>query len=511
VPSSTARLEKRGVAPEVACWIPENCIQCNQCALVCPHASIRAKQIDPRDLAGAPAGFVTKKSTTKNARDLQYRVQVYIEDCQGCVNCVDVCPAKVKALCMIPIEEARASGENARETFFEKLPYGITEGTRVDTVKGSQFLQDHFEFSGACAGCGETPYVKLATQLFGDRMIIANATGCSSIYGGTFPTMPYCTNALGQGPAWANSLFEDNAEYGFGMRLAVDANRRQLFAAVEQALAAGTTPTLTDALTKMKGVWTKVDDEAKAAARTVKAALAEGLAKANGAKPALLKIKELQDFLVEKSVWAIGGDGWAYDIGYGGLDHVLAYGKNVNVLVLDTEVYSNTGGQASKATPTGSVAKFAASGKKTVKKDLGRMAMTYGYVYVAAVAMGANQAQCVKAFVEAEAHDGPSLIIAYSPCINHGIDMQKSQREEKLAVETGYWILYRYNPLLAKEGKNPFVLDSKEPTLDYQTFLNNEIRYRTLAQTYPEIAKTLFAQAAEEAKKRWVDLNKMAE
>jgi len=511
VPSATARLEKRGVAPEIACWIPENCIQCNQCALICPHAAIRAKQIEPKNLAGAPDGFVTKKSTTKNTRELQYRVQVYVEDCQGCVNCVHVCPAKVKALCMVPIEEARASGENAREAFFEKLPYDVTEGTRRDTVKGSQFLRDHFEFSGACAGCGETPYVKLASQLFGDRMMIANATGCSSIYGGTFPTMPYTKNDLGQGPAWANSLFEDNAEYGFGMRLAIDANRRQLLAALEQALGSGTTPALGDALTKMKGLWTKVDDEAKAAARAVKAALPEALTKAKGGNAALLKIKELEDFLVEKSIWAIGGDGWAYDIGFGGLDHILAYGKNVNALVLDTEVYSNTGGQASKSTPTGSVAKFAASGKKTAKKDLGRMAMTYGYVYVAAVAMGANQAHCVKVFNEAEAYDGPSLIIAYSPCINHGIDMQKSQQEEKLAVDTGYWILYRYNPLLAKEGKNPFLVDSSEPKLDYQTFLNNEIRYRTLVQTYPDIAKQLFAQAAEEAKKRWLDLKKMAE
>lgn len=512
IPTGTASLEKRGIATEVPIWIPENCIQCNQCALVCPHATIRPKQIDPKDLGGAPESFATLKSNARNDRDLAYRLQVYVEDCVGCENCVEICPSKVKALKMVPIEEARAAGENQNEEFFEKLPYGVLDGTRRDTIKGSQLLQPLFEFSGACAGCGETPYVKLATQLFGDRMIIGNATGCSSIYGGTFPTMPYAKNHEGKGPTWANSLFEDNAEYAFGMRLATDFCRKHLLEAVERLLAAGTTPSLTDALTKMKGLWTSVDENAKAAAKAVKAALPEALEKAGPeAKKPLLKIIELQDHFIEKSVWALGGDGWAYDIGYGGLDHVLASGKNVNVLVLDTEVYSNTGGQASKSTPTGSVAKFAASGKKTSKKDLGRMAMSYGYVYVAAVAMGANQNQCIKAFVEAEAYNGPSLIIAYSPCINHGIDMTKTQAEEKLAVDTGYWILYRYNPLLAKEGKNPLTLDSKEPKLDYQTFLNNEIRYRTLTRQYPDIAKVLFALAAEEAKKRFQLYKKMAE
>ena len=511
VPSGTARLEKRGVAPEVPVWIPENCIQCNQCSLICPHAAIRAKQIEPESLKGAPDGFTTLKSNTKNARDLQYRIQVYVEDCQGCYNCVEECLAKNKALKMVPIEEARAAGENAREEFFENLPYDVTEGTRTDTVKGSQLLRPYFEFSGACAGCGETPYVKLATQLFGDRMMIANATGCSSIYGGTFPTIPYCKNEFGQGPSWANSLFEDNAEYGFGMRLAVDAARAQLKIALDKVLETGTTPALADALARMKGLWTSVTDEAKAVARAVKAALPDALAKGGAARDAVLKIRELQDFLVDKSVWCIGGDGWAYDIGYGGLDHVLAFGKNVNMLVLDTEVYSNTGGQASKATPMGSVAKFAASGKKTIKKDLGRMVMTYGYVYVASVAMGANANQCLKAFHEAEAYDGPSLIIAYSPCINHGIDMTKSLKQEKLAVDTGYWILYRYNPLLNEQGKNPFILDSKDPKLGYREFLDNEIRYRQLVQNYPDIAKVLFAQAEKEAHKRWETYKKMAE
>jgi len=511
IPTATARLEKRGIAIDVPKWLPENCTQCNQCAYVCPHASIRPKQIAPEDLKAAPEGFTTVKSNTKNDRRLQYRLQVYIEDCVGCGSCAQVCPAKNKALVMTPIEVQRAAGEAKKAEFFDNLPDNVLDGIKRDTLKGSQFLRPLFEFSGACAGCGETPYVKLATQLFGDRMIIANATGCSSIYGGTFPTSPYCVTREGKGPAWANSLFEDNAEYGFGYRLAVDANRRLLAASIDGALAAGTTPALTDALGKMKGLWKTTGDEAKAAAKTIREALPEALNIANGAKPYLAKIAELQDYIVEKSVWCIGGDGWAYDIGYGGLDHVLAMNRNVNLLVLDTEVYSNTGGQASKSTPTGSVAKFAASGKKTAKKDLGRMAMTYGYVYVAAVAMGANMNQCLKAFIEAEAYDGPSIVIAYSPCINHGIDMSKCQAEEKLAVDTGYWILYRYNPLLAKEGKNPLVLDSREPKFEYEVFLKNEIRYRTLTQEYPEIAKVLFAQAADEAKKRFALYKKMAE
>jgi pyruvate-ferredoxin/flavodoxin oxidoreductase len=511
IPTATSRLEKRGIAPEVPAWIPENCIQCNQCALICPHAAIRPKQITPEGLKGAPASFKTLKSNSKNDRDLRFSLQVYIEDCMGCENCVEICPSKVKSLKMIPIEDARAAGEFQNEKFFEKLPYDVLDGNKRDSIKGSQLLQPLFEFSLACAGCGETPYVKLATQLFGDRMIIANATGCSSIYGGTFPTIPYCKNATGQGPTWANSLFEDNAEYGFGMRLAVDGNRKQLAFNIDRVLEAGSTPALADALKKMKEMWKATDDQAKTAAKALKAALPAALSKAAAVKPDIEKIIQLQDYLVERSVWCIGGDGWAYDIGFGGLDHVIAQNRNVNLLVLDTEVYSNTGGQASKSTPTGSVAKFAASGKKTGKKDLGRMAMSYGYVYVAAIAMGANMNQCIKAFTEAEAYEGPSLIIAYSPCINHGIDMTKTQEEEKLAVDTGYWILYRYNPMLAREGKNPLQLDSREPKLEYEAFLKNEIRYRTLAQQYPDIAKVLFAQAAAEAKKRYQDYKKMAE
>jgi len=512
VPTGTARLEKRGVAPEVPVWIPDNCIQCNQCSLICPHAAIRPKQIDPNDLKDAPEKFITVKSKTKNERNLEYRLQVYIDDCVGCYNCMEVCPSKEKALKMVPMGDVNVTEERENVEFFESLPDNVLEGVKRESIKGSQFLLPYLEFSGACGGCGETPYVKLATQLFGDRMIIANATGCSSIWGGTFPTMPYCKNKEGTGPTWANSLFEDNAEYGFGMRLAVDANRKQLFNNINRLLEIGTTTELAQTLGRTKELWKSVDDEAKEAAKAVKAVLPAALSRATDVtKPILEKIIELKDYIIDKSVWSIGGDGWAYDIGYGGLDHVLASNRNVNVLVLDTEVYSNTGGQASKATPTGSVAKFAAAGKRTKKKDLGRMAMSYGYVYIAAVAMGANQNQCLKAFLEAEAYNGPSMIIAYSPCINHGIDMTKTQAEEKLAVDSGYWILYRYNPMLAKEGKNPLILDSREPKLEYQAFLDNEIRYRTLTQQFPEIAKVLFKQAAEEAKQRYEDYKKMAE
>ena len=511
IPSGTTRLEKRGVAPHVPRWLPDNCIQCNQCSMVCPHAAIRAKQIAPKDLENAPESFVTLHSNSKNEKDLRFRIQVYIEDCVACGSCVNTCPAKVKALKMGSLEEAREAGETDKAVFFDNLPDNVLDGVKRETVKGSQFLMPYFEFSGACGGCGETPYVKLATQLFGDRMIIANATGCSSIYGGTFPTIPYCKNKEGQGPTWANSLFEDNAEYGFGMRLAVDANRKQLKDNIQRLLKAGTLSELTQALQKSLEHWEAVDDEAVAAAKAVRQVLPSALKKAaDKTRPIVAKIIELQDYLVERSVWSIGGDGWAYDIGYGGLDHVLSTGRNVNILVLDTEVYSNTGGQASKATPTGSVAKFASAGKRTKKKDLGMMAMTYGYVYVTAVAMGANQTQTLKAFVEAEAYNGPSLIIAYSPCINHGIDMSRTQQEQKLAVDTGYWILYRYNPLLAAEDKNPLILDSREPKLDYQDFLDNEIRYRTLVRQYPEQAKVLFKRAAQEAKERYETYKRLA-
>ena len=462
-PTATARLEKRGIAPQVPHWLNENCIQCNQCSLVCPHAAIRAKQIEPAQLAKAPASFKTVKSNTKNDKKLEYKVQVYIEDCTGCGNCVHVCPAKQKALEFRPIEEERKAGETANFEFFEDLPDNIMDGTQIGQFKGVQFRKPLFEFSGACAGCGETPYVKLVSQLFGERMIVANATGCSSIYSGTFPTTPYCVSKEGRGPAWANSLFEDNAEYGLGMRLAVDANRKQLRFTIDRLLASGTDKDLEAALKKCLEVWDISGDDSQAAAAAVKKLLPAALKSTPVEKQALLrKVAELQDYLVEKSVWCIGGDGWAYDIGYGGLDHVLATGKNVNVLVLDTEVYSNTGGQASKSTPLSAVAQFASAGKRTGKKDLGLMFMSYGYVYVASVALGANMNQVVKAFLEAEAYPGPSIIIAYSPCIMHGFDMGYSSEEAKRAVQAGYWPLYRYNPALAADGKNPFVYESKE-------------------------------------------------
>ncbi|HUU04502.1 MAG TPA: pyruvate:ferredoxin (flavodoxin) oxidoreductase [Patescibacteria group bacterium] len=511
-PTATAKLEKRGIAPQVPHWLSENCIQCNQCSLVCPHAAIRAKQIEPAQLAGKPASFQTMKSITKNEKKLEYKVQVYIEDCTGCGNCVHVCPAKTKALEFRPIEDERRAGEDENVEFFENLPDNIMDGTTIAMFKGVQFRKPLFEFSGACAGCGETPYVKLVSQLFGERMMIANATGCSSIYSGTFPTTPYCVGKDGRGPTWANSLFEDNAEYGLGMRLAVDSNRKQLRHAIDRLLAAGTDKTLEVALKKCLELWGGNGDDAQAAAKAVKNLLPGFLKSAPAEKQSLLrKIAELQDYLVDKSVWCIGGDGWAYDIGYGGLDHVLATGKNVNVLVLDTEVYSNTGGQASKATPLSAVAQFASAGKRTGKKDLGLMFMSYGYVYVASVALGANMNQVVKAFLEAEAYPGPSIVIAYSPCIMHGIDMGFSSAEAKKAVQSGYWPLYRYNPALGAEGKNPFVYESKDPTVGMQDFLAKEIRFATLKLQFPDIADRLYEQAVAFKKNKHDYYKKLSE
>ncbi|MBN2009676.1 pyruvate:ferredoxin (flavodoxin) oxidoreductase [candidate division KSB1 bacterium] len=504
VPSGTTALEKRGVAPMVPHWIPENCIQCNQCSFVCPHAAIRSKLIDRENLKDAPASFTTLTALAKDKDQYDYKVQVLIEDCQGCAVCATDCPKA--ALEMRPIEQEREL-ETENWKFFMNLPEDVTsKQVKVETIKGSQFKQPLLEFSGACAGCGETPYVKLITQLYGDRMIVANATGCSSIWGGTFPTIPYTKNKDGHGPSWANSLFEDNAEYGMGMRLAVDANRRQLLFNVEKILAGsnGVDGNLRDALNKAKELFNSKDDDAKANARVIQSLLPDAVAKASGDAQAILrKIQELDSYFVDKSVWAFGGDGWAYDIGYGGLDHVLAMNRNINVLVMDTEVYSNTGGQASKATPLGSVAKFAESGKKTKKKDLGLMMMSYGYVYVAMVAMGANKQQYIKAVTEAEAYNGPAIIIAYAPCINHGIDMSHAQIEQKKAVDTGYWMLYRYNPALKAEGKNPFTLDSKEPTLDVKDFLAGEKRYSTLKQTFPEKVDGYWDEFAKVVKERY--------
>ena len=498
VPTGTTKYEKRGIAVEVPMWIPENCIQCNQCALVCPHASIRPFVMTEE--TEAPETFVAKKATGVGDGKL-FRIQVSPYDCTGCGSCVNVCPAKTKALKMAPLAEVEKV-ENDNWNFAMDLPT-LDLPVNKATVKGSQFLQPMFEFSGACAGCGETPYVKLVTQLYGDRMIVANATGCSSIYGGSAPTCPYTVNKQGHGPAWANSLFEDNAEFGFGMNLATT-HRRERLADLIRQLAEG----CGDDVKSICNAWLENKDDAegsrKAAPAVVK--MAEECMNCGCECDEICKeIYDLRDLLVKKSQWIFGGDGWAYDIGYGGLDHVLAMDEDVNVLVMDTEVYSNTGGQSSKATPTGSVAKFAAAGKRTKKKDLGMMAMSYGYVYVAKVCMGANPNQLLKAMVEAEAYKGPSLIIAYAPCINHGIKagMSKVQDEAKRAVEAGYWPLYRYNPDLAAQGKNPFTLDSKPATGDYKEFILGENRYAALKQQFPEEAATLFARAEQEAKDKY--------
>ena len=521
VPTGTTKFEKRGIAVKVPEWIPENCVQCGQCSLVCPHACIRPILV--KEGTEVPASFVTKKAIGKEVAGYTYRMQVSPLDCTGCGNCVEVCPAKTKALEMKPLS-AESSVQEANWEFAMKLPEPDIAFNK-NTVKGSQFMKPLFEFSGACAGCGETPYVKLVTQLFGDRMMVANATGCSSIYGGSAPTCPYTVNDKGHGPAWANSLFEDNAEFGFGMNLAVNQRRAKLAENVEKLIAIDW---VTDDIKAAGKEWLENMHSAegsKAAAAKLIAACEDGIDMTgvvyNGkdltgtvcecdACKAAREVLADKDLLVKKSVWIFGGDGWAYDIGYGGLDHVLAQNQDVNVLVLDTEVYSNTGGQSSKSTPTGSVAKFAAAGKRTKKKDLGMMAMSYGYVYVATVAMSANPVQLLKAMNEAEAYPGPSLIIAYAPCINHGINMSMAQAEIRKAVEAGYWPLYRFNPELAEQGKNPLTLDSKEPTGDYQAFIRGETRYATLLKQFPETAEKLFAKNEEDAKERLESYKKMA-
>ena len=497
VPTGTTKYEKRGVAVNVPKWDAQKCIQCNQCAFVCPHACLRPAV----NAVGAdkPASYTTKAMVGMNG--FEFRMQVSPLDCMGCGVCATVCPEKVQALTMVPfatiVEEEKVNYE-----YSEKLPEVDTSKFAVSTVKGSQFSKPLFEFSGACAGCGETPYVKLVTQLFGDRMIVANATGCSSIYGGSAPTCPYTVNKKGHGPAWANSLFEDNAEFGYGMNLAYSVRRNKI---AEDMTA--TMESVNDATKEAFNAWLEAKEDAEAskvAAEKVRNAIA------NETADGLDYIKGNLDCLVKPSIWIFGGDGWAYDIGYGGLDHVLASGENVNVLVLDTEVYSNTGGQASKSTPTGSIAKFAAAGKRIKKKDLGMMAMSYGYVYVAQVAMGSDKNQLMKALIEAEKYDGPSLIIAYAPCINHGINMTKSQDEEKKAVECGYWQLYRFNPDLELEGKNPFSLDSKEPTGDYQSFITGETRYASLMKARPELASELFKKTEADSKERLAKYKKLA-
>ncbi len=494
VPTATTQYEKRGIAVNVPCWLSENCIQCNQCSLVCPHAVIRPVVLTAEQKAAAPESFGTIPAVGKEFAGMEYRIQISPLDCTGCGNCAQVCPGKKqqKALEMRPLE-TQTKEQEANWDYYTKLPDFSLEVNRT-TVKGSQFLRPLFEFSGACAGCGETPYLKLLSQLFGDRMMIGNATGCSSIYGGSSPTCPYSVNDKGQGPTWANSLFEDNAEFAFGMQLAMLQRRENLAAKIEKLAEAWKD---WDEGKAAAEAWLSGKDNAEASkeasARLVKCL--EGCKDCGCEADALEKeIYAEKDLLVKRSVWAIGGDGWAYDIGYGGLDHVLAQGLDVNILVLDTEVYSNTGGQASKATPTGSVAKFAAAGKRTRKKDLGLMAMAYGYVYVASVAMGANQAQLLKAVDEAEAYPGPSL------------NMGATQLEEKRAVEAGYWPLYRYNPM----NENPLTIDSKEPTASYQEFIRSEVRYQTLLKQFPEAAEQLFAEAEKEAAQRLEVYKKLA-
>lgn len=509
-PVGTAQWEKRNIALDVPVWETDLCIQCGKCMFVCPHSTIRAKVVDESLLNDAPDGFKRMPAKWRELAGHAYTIQVAVEDCTGCRLCVEVCPAKDKsnvsrkALNMSPQQPLRES-ERTNWDYFLTLPDKPQNGgIRYNTVKNVQLLQPLFEFSGACSGCGETPYIKLVTQLFGDRAIIANATGCSSIYGGNLPTTPYTTNSEGRGPAWSNSLFEDNAEFGLGMRMALDqqnAYARQLIERLHPLVGGPLTECLlgTDQST----------DEGINIQRECVAALKAKLRDMQ--EPEARDLLSVSEALIDKSVWIIGGDGWAYDIGYGGLDHVLASGQNVNVLVLDTEVYSNTGGQASKATPMGAVAKYAAGGKATLKKDLGLMAIRYGNVYVAQVALGANDAHTLKTFIEAEAHDGPSLIIAYSHCIAHGIDMSKGMNQQKMAVESGYWPLYRYDPALTSEGKNGFQLDSKEPSLALKDYIYTEGRYRILQQSDPAAAKHLLGLAQQGVNDRWKYYKQLSE
>jgi len=511
-PQGSSSYEKRGIAVDVPEWQPENCIQCNFCSYVCPHAVIRPAVMTADELKNAPEG--TKSVPMTGMPDYTFTMTVSTLDCTGCGSCAQVCPGKKgqKALIMKPIDTQRA-GQKVFDYGFALDPKpAVTEKFKETTVKGSQFKQPLLEFSGACAGCGETPYAKLATQLFGDRMFIANATGCSSIWGGSAPATPYTVNKKGYGPAWANSLFEDNAEFGFGMALGQNAIRARLAEYIEKIAELTDKADVQEACKNYLD--TTADSGANRAAADALIQKLEDLATCSCEAGQLAK-KALadKDCLAKKSIWILGGDGWAYDIGFGGLDHVIASGENVNILVFDTEVYSNTGGQASKATPVGSVAQFAATGKGTKKKDLAAIAMSYGYVYVAQVAMGADYNQCIKAFVEAESYNGPSIIIAYAPCINHGIKggMSIAQAEEKKAVAAGYWNCFRFDPRLADQGKNPFMLDSKAPTASYRDFIMGEVRYNSLTRAFPERAEKLFAQAEEGAAKKYQHLKRLAE
>ncbi len=509
-PVGTAQWEKRNIAQEVPVWEQDLCIECGKCVLVCPHATIRAKVCQTDDLKNAPEGFKTIPAKWRELPDQLYTIQVGVEDCTGCKLCVEVCPAtdkkdpSRKSLNMRPQLPLRDS-ERVNWEYFLTLPEIQRNGSLgFGSVKNVQLLQPLFEFSGACAGCGETPYIKLMTQLFGDRAIIANATGCSSIYGGNLPTTPYTINREGRGPAWSNSLFEDNAEFGLGMRIAVDHQHAYAKELVER-MRALIGEELADALLEEA----RGNETDLAVKRDLVVQLKAKLAGRDESEAR--DLLSVADSLVKKSVWIVGGDGWAYDIGFGGLDHVLASGQNVNILVLDTEVYSNTGGQASKATPMGAVAKFAAGGKATAKKDLGLTAMGYGNVYVAQIAMGANDTQTVKAFIEAEAYPGPSLIISYGHCIAHGIDMAKGMTQQKLAVESGYWPLYRFDPALADAGKNPFQLDSRDPKIPLEDYIYTEGRYRMLQKSDPETAKALLVQAQASVNHRWKHYKQMSQ
>ncbi|WP_313347167.1 4Fe-4S dicluster domain-containing protein, partial [Sedimentibacter sp.] len=498
-PNGTTTYEKRGIAPMVPEWQIDKCIQCGRCSYICPHATIRPFLLDDSEEKRKPDTFKTAKAIGKGLENYQWRIQVSPMDCTGCANCADICPVKEKALIMKPAEhEMEMESENWEFATTVKLKEGLMDKY---TIKGSQFLRPLFEFNGACPGCGETPYIKLITQLFGDRMMISNATGCSSIYGASAPSMPYTVNTEGKGPAWINPLFEDAAEFGLGLQMGVKQNREKLSVLMKDAIKAN----IDDNLKNAFSLWIDNINDCDGSIKATNMILNILKDATYSDSQIISDILKLKDYLIKKSVWAFGGDGWAYDIGYGGLDHALAMGEDINLLVMDTEVYSNTGGQCSKSTPAAAVAKFAAGGKKIRKKDLGLIAMTYGYIYVAQIAMGADMNQTIKAIKEAESYNGPSLIIAYSPCINHGIKsgMGTSMMEEKRAVESGYWHLYRFDPLLKEQGKNPFTLDSKEPKGDYKEFINGEIRFSQLKNVFPEIAEEMFNVSAEHAAERY--------